>query len=151
MEILSNESCNINDYCGHIILSYLYVDKNKADKIASWLDEKGYDYIRNEISPVELLKGSYCQKFNELLSNCGCYIFPLTKNFNEKHRPLINVLLYQIGVLEANSVDRVIPVTMYPKGFVVKDDDTLAGIKKGEERIKGKTYYIKIDSLLLTT
>ena len=150
MEILQNENCNINDYCGHIILSYLEADKEKANQVKEWLNEKGYDYIDNEVSPVNLFQGSYCQKFNELLANCSYYIFLLTKNFNENNRPLVNVILYQIGVLEANSVDRVIPLEMYEDGFTVRDKDTLEGLDKDEKRDPQKTYYIKTDKLLLT-
>ena len=110
MKILANENCNINDYCGIIMLTYLHVDKDKAEEIGKWLTNAGYSFVKNEISPITLLSGSYCEKHNKLLENCGCYIFPITENFNEYYRPLINVILYQIGVLESINKKRILPV-----------------------------------------
>ena len=137
MKILKNEVCRLSDFSGNIILSYLEDDKEEARRIAKWLDSKGYEYVENEISAVKVFNGSYCDKYNELLKNCSCYIFPITENFKELNRPLINVMLYQTGVLLANSEERVVLLTCksylnahrnyrvkHPEIWEQKEDDT---------------------------
>ena len=143
MKILKSEECSLADYCGNILLSYLYMDKESADTVAKWLDELGYHYERNEISPSTLIGGAFCERSNALLKNCGCYIFPLTTNFNENNRPLVNIILYQAGYLESIGHNGIMPVIMYPEKFDIKKAKTLAALEKDEKRDPKETYYIK--------
>jgi len=131
MKVLSNEPCDISDYCGNVIVSYLKADAEEALKVKKWLERKGYDYEDNEISPLNLFKGSYCDKYNELLKNCGLYIFIITKNFNENFRPLINVILYQAGVLEANGKERIYPYVC--KSYFEAEEEEKKRIAAGED------------------
>ena len=131
MKILSNEACDISDYCGNVIVSYLNADAKEALEVKKWLELKGYDYVDNEISPLNLFKGSYCDKYNNLLKNCGLYIFIITKNFNESFRPLINVILYQAGVLEANGKNRIYPYVC--QSFFDAEEQEKKRIRAGED------------------
>ena len=57
MKILSNEPCDISDYCGNIIVSYIKEDEKEAKEIIKWLESRGYDYEDNEITPINLFNG----------------------------------------------------------------------------------------------
>lgn len=147
MKILSNEPCDISDYCGNIIVSYLEEDAGEVQDIKDWLQSQGYDYEDNAISPAKLLKSSYCDIYNALLKNCGLYIFPITNNFNEKFRPRINVILYQAGFLEASSRNRIYPYICKSYRDAKKAED--ARVASGEDISKDPCKLIDLEQLPL--
>lgn len=113
MELLLNEPFNINEYCEQMVVTYLAEDAPLLTELFDRLDHGGYEYIKNELAYYTVIKNSYVTELSRYLPNCGCYLLLLSNSFlSEKNRALRNHIWYQIGHMQSQDKDVVIPLCL---------------------------------------
>lgn len=119
MKLVSNTPCDITEYCGNLIVTYLSDDKKDVQPLLNSLKESGYEYIENEVGLETIIKGSYLSDKHDQLRICGRYILFVTENLQKpENRVLRNCIFYQIGYLTAKRPHSII---LYAKNEGLKN------------------------------
>ena len=111
MELLSNSTFDIKDYCGNIVLLYTEDSAEHIAALREILDYTGYAYLCQPIDRYTVERRNFVEEADRTLNGCACLIPVLSKSLLLPENQIFRSLYwYSVGYMRANSHEAIVPL-----------------------------------------
>ena len=111
MELLSNSTFDIKEYCGNIVLLYTEDSAEYIAGLRELLDYTGYAYLCQPIGKYTVERRNFVEEADRMLNGCACLIPVLSKSLLLPENQLFRSLYwYSVGYMRANFHESIVPL-----------------------------------------